>query len=118
MDTKTFPERYDHLCSQMTKLGNEMPGPMSGFSRLHKQSVADGALSTRVKELMALAIAITVRCDGCIAYHIHDAIEAGATRQEVIETVGVAVMMGGGPSTVYGAQALEALEQFEAAGMR
>jgi AhpD family alkylhydroperoxidase len=76
----------------------------------------EGALSTKVKELIALAIAITVRCDGCIAYHVHDARKAGATRQELVETIGVAVMMGGGPSVMYGAEALEALNQFEAVG--
>lgn len=76
--------------------------------------MADGVLSAKVKELIALGIAITVRCDGCIAFHVHDALEAGASRKEVAETIGVAVLMGGGPSVVYGSEALEALEQFEA----
>ena len=61
-----------------------------------------------------MAIGISVHCDGCIAYHVHDALNAGATREEVVETIGVALMMGGGPSVVYGCEALEALEQFEA----
>ena len=64
---------------------------------------------------MALAIAIAIRCEGCIAYHVHDAIAAGATREEIAETIGVAVMMGGGPAAVYGAEALEAAGQFGAA---
>jgi AhpD family alkylhydroperoxidase len=64
-----------------------------------------------VKELMALAIAICVHCQGCIAYHIHDALDAGATRAQVLETIGVAVMMGGGPALVYGAEALDALDE-------
>jgi AhpD family alkylhydroperoxidase len=118
MTANSYPEYYNHLGELMGKLGKEIPGPMSGFSQLHRQAVAGGALSTKIKELMALAIAITVRCDGCIAYHVHDALLAGATRAEVLETIGVAVLMGGGPSTVYGAEALEALEQFEAAGAR
>ncbi|BAS27730.1 carboxymuconolactone decarboxylase family protein [Limnochorda pilosa] len=63
-------------------------------------------------ELMSLAIAIVVHCEGCIACHVHDALDHGASREEVAETVGVAVMMGGGPSVVYGSLALEALEQF------
>jgi hypothetical protein len=58
---------------------------------------------------------ITVRCDGCGAYRIHDALEAGASRKEIAETVGVAELMGG-PSVVCGCQALEALEEFEEAG--
>ena len=69
---------------------------MRGFAALHSASTADGALPTKTKELIALAIGISVHCDGCIAYHVHDALHAGATRAEVIETIGVAVMMGGG----------------------
>jgi AhpD family alkylhydroperoxidase len=61
---------------------------------------------------------IAARCDGCIAYHVHDALKAGATRKEIVETIGVAVLMGGGPATVYGAEAFEALNQFETAGVR
>ncbi|MBK8616698.1 MAG: carboxymuconolactone decarboxylase family protein [Anaerolineales bacterium] len=91
---------------------------MAGFGELHKQSMMDGVLSAKVKELIALAIAITVRCDGCIAYHVHDALHAGATRPEIVESIGVAVMMGGGPSTIYGSEALLALDQFEKEGFR
>lgn len=61
-----------------------------------------------------MAIAIAMRCDGCIAFHVRDAIKAGATRDEVLETIGVAIVMGGGPSVVYGVEAQEALEQFSA----
>jgi AhpD family alkylhydroperoxidase len=70
-------------------------------------------LSARVKELIALAIGITVRCDGCIACHVHDALEAGALHDKIVETVGIAILMGGGSAVVYGSQTLEALEQFE-----
>ncbi len=108
-----YPACYDHLGEQMAKLGIENPDVMDGFGALHAAAVADGSLSGKTKELIALAIAITVRCDGCIAYHIHDALQAGASRAEIAETVGVAVMMGGGPSVVYGCQALQALEEFE-----
>lgn len=62
--------------------------------------------------MMALAISIAVGCEGCIAYHVHDAVEAGATRSELLETIGVGLMMGGGPGSIYSAHALEALEQF------
>ena len=72
----------------------------------------DGALHGKVKEMMALAISIVVGCDGCIAYHVHDAVEAGATRQELLETIGVALLMGGGPGSIYAAHALDAIEQF------
>jgi len=118
MVDKNYPDYYQHLQGLMVKLGNELPGPMAGFGQLHRQAVAGGTLSTKVKELIALGIAIAARCDGCIAYHVHDALRAGATRKEVLETIGVAILMGGGPATVYGTEAFEALEQFETAGAR
>lgn len=111
-----YPGCYAHVSELMAKFGSESPELMSGFAQLHSASVADGVLSGKIKELIALAIGISVRCDGCIAYHIHDALSAGATRAEIAETIGVAVMMGGGPSVVYGCQALQALEEFEAVG--
>jgi AhpD family alkylhydroperoxidase len=110
---KNYPEHYARLREMMGKLGQEIPDTMGAFSRLHKVSTDTGVLNTRVKELIALGIAITVRCDGCIAFHVHDALEAGASPEEITETIGVAVLMGGGPAVMYGCEALEALEQFE-----
>lgn len=108
------PASYTHLSRSIDDLARAVPEVMSGFARLQKASHAEGALSAKVKELMALAIGIAVRCEGCVTYHVHDALAAGATAQEIAETVGVAVMMGGGPAVVYGAEALEALAQFQA----
>jgi len=105
---------YQHANERLEQLGSEAPGPMSGFARLHKKTVENGALDTKTKELMALAIGIAVHCEGCIAYHTHDAIEAGATREELIETISVAIMMGGGPASIYAAHAMDAIEQFTA----
>ena len=113
---KQYPEYYEHLQKLMNNLGAALPGPMGGFGKLHQAAIKEGALSTKTKELISLGIAVTVRCDGCIAYHVHDAVEAGASRQEIAEAIGVAVLMGGAPSAVYGAEALEALKQFEAQG--
>ena len=109
---KDYSKRYNDLTKSMKKLGMRIPTTMKGFSQLHKASTAEGALSSKTKELIALGIAITVRCDGCIAYHVYDSLQAGASAEEVLETIGVAVMMGGGPSVVYGCEAMEALDQF------
>lgn len=73
---------------------------MSGFDQLLKNAIAEGALTSKIKELIALGIAISVRCDGCITFHIHDALDAEATRQEVTETIEVAIAIGGGPSLI------------------
>lgn len=109
---KDYSKRYNDLTRLMGDLGDEIPATMSGFNSLHKASTAEGVLSTKTKELIALGIAITVRCDGCIAFHVHDALKSGASSEEIIETIGVAVMMGGGPALMYGCEALEALNQF------
>ena len=107
-----YIQKYQHLEERLAQLGKELPGPMSGFARLHKKAVEDGALAMKVKEMMALAISIVVGCDGCIAYHVHDAVKAGSSRQELLETIGVALLMGGGPGSIYAAHALDAIEQF------
>ena len=108
-----YPKLRTELQQLAMKLGKEIPGPMSGFSALHKSALADGALSRKSKELIALGIAVAARCDGCIAFHVHDSIKAGASRPEIVEAIGVAILMGGGPAMVYGCEALAALEQFE-----
>jgi AhpD family alkylhydroperoxidase len=106
-----YIELRNHLDESLARLGKEIPGPMTGFARLHRKGVEDGALSSKVKELMALAISIVVGCEGCIAYHVQDAIQAGATRSELLETVGVGLFMGGGPGSIYAAHALDAIDQ-------
>lgn len=112
---KKYPENLERIKSLIGKVSKELSGPVSGFSKLHKEALAEGTLS---KELMALAISITVGCEGCIAFHVHDALHAGASRQEVLEAIGVAILMGGGPSMIYGSEAMDALNQFEAKGVQ
>ncbi|MEE4198978.1 MAG: carboxymuconolactone decarboxylase family protein [Bacteroidales bacterium] len=90
-------------------LSKENPGVAEGFATMHHATGEDKALSKKQKELIALGIAITIRCEGCIACHVIDAVKAGATHEEIVETIGVAVVMGGGPSVVYGQKAYEAM---------
>lgn len=113
---KNYPKHYEKLVALMDQLGQEIPETMGSFGNIHKSSIKEGALTAKTKELIALGIAITVRCDGCIAFHVHDAIESGANKDEIMETIGVAILMGGGPSVAYGCEALEALKQFEEHG--
>ncbi len=75
-------------------------------------ATASKAIDTKTKELMALAIGIAVHCDGCVAYHAKMAHHHGASRDEVAETIALAVYMGGGPAVVYGGDALRAYDQF------
>lgn len=114
---KDFPAHFKELGQWMEKLGQAIPEPMESFGALHKAATKPGALNTKTKELVALGIAITVRCDGCISFHVHDAMKSGASSAEIAETVGVAILMGGGPSVVYGIEAMQAVEQFTQQGL-
>lgn len=71
------------------------------------------ALDNKTKELISLAVAATTRCDGCIAVHTAGAIKAGATREEVVETLAVAIAMNAGAATVYSSRILEAYDQLK-----
>lgn len=112
-----FVERHAELRRGFRELNRSQSAVMSGFSTMHRAAVADGVLPGSMKELMALAIGICTHCEGCIAFHVHDALRAGASRAEVEEAIGLALMMGGGPAAVFASDALEALNQFEAAGV-
>ena len=93
------------------ELRNAIPGPWSAFVGLHEAALADGALTGTVKELMALAISVVERCDGCIAAHA-PAARRRATPAQVAEAISVALLMGGGPATVYGPRAWAAYQEF------
>jgi AhpD family alkylhydroperoxidase len=77
--------------------------------------MAPGALDEGTKELIAFAIAITERCDGCIAAHARSAVRKGVTREQVAEMIGVTILMNGGPATVYGPRALDAYVDYSEA---
>lgn len=96
----------DELRVQSLELGRAIPDTMRAFHGLMKSASTAGELSTKVKELMALAISIAMRCEGCIVYHVENATKHGASRAEIAETIGVAIEMGGGPAMVYGSKAL------------
>ena len=93
-------------------LRNAIPEVWGGFGAMHEAAVADGALPARIKELMALAIAVVKQCDGCIAYHSRAAVARGATAEEVAEALGVALLMDGGTASVYGPRAWAAYHEF------
>jgi AhpD family alkylhydroperoxidase len=97
-------------------LRHEAPDVWDAFASLHREALADGEVPRRIKEAAALAMAVIARCDGCIASHARAAARAGATPAEVAELLGVALLMGGGPSSVYAPRAWEAYNEFIEAG--
>jgi AhpD family alkylhydroperoxidase len=110
--TKSYPDITRRISANMKTLRRDIPETMAGFSALAQAVTKDGALDKKTKELIALAIGVSTRCDGCIGFHSEALVRLGATRAEVEEALGMAIYMGGGPSLMYAADAIAAFEQF------
>lgn len=102
----------DELRPLHRDLRHAIPEVYKGFGEFHHAAFEAGALDAKTKELIAFAIGIIQRCDGCIASHAEGAAKAGATRQEAAEAIGVAMLMSGGPGTIYGPRAYAAFCEF------
>ncbi len=113
--TDNWPELAKLLSADLRNLRVGSPDVMKSFSAIAQAATAPKALDSKTKELIALAISVAVRCDDCIAFHAKAAVDRGATRDEVLETLGMAIYMGAGPSVMYASHALAAFTQFEAA---
>ncbi len=93
------------------ELRDQIPDVIGAYASMQRAAMADGALSAKVKELIALAVAVTRQCDGCLAAHARGAARQNATEEEVAEALGVAVLLNGGPGTVWGPRALAAFKE-------
>ena len=111
---KVYKEITADISAAMAKMRKEMPDVMNAFGSLAVASTKDGALNKKTKELIALALGICSHCDGCIGFHTQALIKFGVTREEFLETLSMAIYMGGGPSLMYAAQALQAFEEYSA----
>ena len=108
-----WPETTKVLSTHLRNLRGGVPDIMKAFSGIAQTALAPKALDAKTKELIALGIGVAIRCDDCIAFHIKAAVEHGATREEIGETLGMAIYMGAGPSVMYASHAFAALQQFE-----
>ncbi|MGD0184852.1 MAG: carboxymuconolactone decarboxylase family protein [Roseiarcus sp.] len=116
MTQTDWPSKTKELAADLRNLrGGGADEVMKAFTAIAQAALAPKALDAKTKELIALAISIAVRCDDCIAFHTKAAVERGATRDEVLETLGMAIYMGAGPSAMYASHALGAFTQFAAA---
>ena len=107
-----YQELASVIGSKVAELRREIPETMKGFGQMSRAAHHDGALSNKSKELIALAIGIASRCQGCLAFHAKALVELGCSRAEFLEMLQVAVYMGGGPSLMTAAEALMAYESF------
>lgn len=108
----TNHELLKHMSGLNRELREHIGEVFAGFGQLHKAALEDGALGAGTKELIALAFSIAQQCDGCIASHARNAVRKGVTAEEVAEMIGVAMLMMGGPATIYGPRAWEAYQEF------
>ena len=104
----------DELRVPTRELRHAIPQVYAGYKELHDAALGDGVLDVKTKELIALAIAVSKECDGCIAAHAHAAVQHGASPAEAAEAIGVTFLMNGGPGTIYGARAFAAFQEFYA----
>lgn len=109
--SKNYHDITKQISSGIRTLRKDIPDVMAGFSAMAQAAGKDGALDKKTKELVALGIAISTRCDGCIGFHTEALVKLGCTRAEFEETLGMAVYMGGGPSLMYAGDAMTAWEQ-------
>ena len=109
-----WPQMTKDLTAQLRNLRGGAPEVMKAFASIAQAATAAKALDAKTKELIALGISVAVRCDDCIAFHVKAAVEHGASKEEVVEVLGMAIYMGAGPSAMYASHALEAFTQFQA----
>lgn len=101
---------YEQWPSKAKNMHTEAPDLTAGFGAMFGKLMGEGALSVREKELIALGIAMALRCEPCVYSHVQKCVKAGATREQIIELAGVLVIMQGGPAYVYTPKLLEALD--------
>jgi len=102
------------LAEPTRSLREAIPDAWGGFAQMHRGAMQEGVLSAALKEVIALVIAVTAECDGCITYHARGAARKGATPEQVAEALGVALLMMGGPATTWAPRAWQAYQEFRA----
>ena len=113
MSTTDANAFYATWPARMSRAKSAAPDVARAFGGLFQAAMNEGAIGAREKELIALGIALGLRCDACVYTHVEKAMKAGATREQVVEAAGVAVMMQGGPAYTYLPKLLEALDAIE-----
>lgn len=109
--SKSFAQITTDVSRALGTLRKEIPETMQGFGAMAKGALQDGVLTELQKELIALAVAVTQRCDACVGFHVKALIRLGATREQIMETLGVCTYMGGGPALMYAAEAVRAYDE-------
>lgn len=93
------------------KLARELPEIINIFRQLQSSVISNGALEAKQKELIAVGIAVAIRCSPCITNHVSNALQMGISRNELLEAISVAMLMGGGPAVAYAAEAVKIMDK-------
>jgi AhpD family alkylhydroperoxidase len=110
--TQKYRDLTQSISAGLSTLRSSTPEVMKSFNDLGRAATTAGVLDAKTKELIAMALSVAARCDPCIAFHAKALVRLKATRQELDETLGVSTYMGGGPSLMYAAHAVDAFEEF------
>jgi len=109
-DVHQFFDDYKKSYGKMKKL---VPETVDGFSKLFSNVMKDGPISLKEKELIAVGIAVAIRCEPCIRLHVKKALDTGMSSEQILEAASVAVMMGGGPASTYLPIVIETIEAIQ-----
>ncbi|WGW05011.1 carboxymuconolactone decarboxylase family protein [Tropicibacter oceani] len=107
----SFKEKFAETRNNLRELRKAIPDTFGGFVQMEQAASADGALTHKQKELIALGIAVALRCEDCIISHVGACLRAGVTRAEIVEALGTAIQMSGGPGLMYASKALAAYDE-------
>lgn len=110
---KKMSKKLSEVQDTVERVQKEYPKQTGDFMKFLRSAEGSGALDTKTKELMSVALSVACKCEWCIAFHVKNALEAGASRKEVMESCFVAVAMNGGPALMYMKPVMDALDEFE-----
>ena len=110
--SQSYQQVTQEIGAALEEIRKEIPPVLNGFYTMSRAANKDGVLSHKTKELIAMAIAITARCEGCLGFHAQSLAKLDVSREEFMEMLGVAIYMGGGPSLMTAAEALMAFDEF------
>lgn len=108
----SYTELTQEISTNIKSMRDQSPDLIKSFNSLSQAAMKDGILDAKTKELIALAIGVANRCDGCIGFHVRTLVKMGMSFEELNEVLGIAVYMGGGPSLMYAANAVTAFNEF------
>ncbi|GAB3359436.1 MULTISPECIES: carboxymuconolactone decarboxylase family protein [Giesbergeria] len=100
----------DSLMSRIGDFANLSPDVLSGMKTIENSAAKNGKLEPKIHALIALAVAVTTRCDGCISVHAQKAVELGASNEEIAEALGTTILLNAGAALAYTARVFDTIE--------